>query len=120
MYSVFKFLGWFIVFFYVVSLMTFILKRIKYKGLKYLKIKGFFIKNHWYFGLIGLSLALIHGIYMYFFVYPNLLGIITLFVFLTTGIFGYLIKKGKRKLIKYHRFISLSLIILIIGHIVTN
>ncbi len=120
MYDLIKLIGWFIIFFYTLSLMTFVLKRIKINNKIYLKLKVFFIKNHWKFAIVTIIFLLIHGIYMWIFVYPNIFGVMALIFFLITGIFGMLIKKGKRNLIKYHRLISLGLVMLIIAHLLSN
>ncbi len=118
MYEIVEFLGWLTVVFYILSLITFILKRIKYKKKNYLK--KIFIRNHWYLGLITILIGASHGIYMWFLVHPNIFGILAFNLIVVTGILGINIKKGKRVLIKYHRIISTLIIIFLISHILTN
>ena len=128
-----EFLGWCIVVTYGVAMLNFFMKRInRYYISKLPKekavVKDYFskimkpiVKYHRYFGLLAALALTIHFLYIYLNYWISTTGVIaaiTLVVLVVLGVYGYLIKKGKKgNWLFLHRFVAFLMIFAISLHI---
>lgn len=128
-----EFLGWCIVVTYAVAMLNFALKRInKYYISKLPKekenIKNYFklimkpiIKYHRYFGLLAILALTVHFLYIYLNYWISPTGVfaaISMVILVALGLYGYLIKKGKKgNWLFLHRIVAFVLIFAIATHI---
>ncbi|GAB6106555.1 ferric reductase-like transmembrane domain-containing protein [Fusibacter bizertensis] len=128
-----EFLGWCIVVSYVLAMLNFAFKRInkyyisklpnKQENIKkqFRVVMKPFIKYHRYFGLLAILALTIHFIYIYlnYWISPTgVIAAITMVILVSLGLFGYLIKKGKKGTwLVLHRVVAFLMIFAIALHI---
>ena len=125
-----EFLGWCIVVSYVLAMLNFVLKRVNkyYISKKQERVKSSFrvvmkpfIKYHRYFGLLAILALTIHFIYIYlnYWISPTgVIAAITMVILVALGLFGYLIKKGKKGTwLVLHRAAAFLMILAIALHV---